>query len=60
MPPKRSWRKETIIQWLNNHNIIVPEKAVKAELLEIALKNLPEKRYEVDDAAKKCSVDILR
>ncbi len=60
MPPKRSWRKEYIIQWLNAHNINVPVKAVKAELLEIAMKNLPEKRYEIDEAAKKYNVDILR
>jgi hypothetical protein len=53
MPPKRSWRKEYIIQWLNNHNIDVPVKAVKAELLDIAMKNLPEKRYETDEAVKK-------
>jgi hypothetical protein len=51
--PKRSWRKETIIQWLSSHNIVFPEKVVKAELLEIALNNLPEKRYEIDEAAKK-------
>ncbi|CAF2922442.1 unnamed protein product [Rotaria sp. Silwood2] len=60
MPPKRSWRKEHIIQWLNTHNIDVPVKAVKAELLDIAMKNLPEKRYETDEAAKKYNVDILR
>ncbi|CAF4839387.1 unnamed protein product [Rotaria sp. Silwood2] len=60
MPPKRSWRKEHIIQWLNTHNIDVPVKAVKTELLDIAMKNLPEKRYETDEAAKKYNVDILR
>ncbi|CAF1304862.1 unnamed protein product [Rotaria sordida] len=60
MPPKRSWRKEYIVQWLNDHNINVPVKAVKAELLEIAMKNLPEKRYEIDETAKKYNVDILR
>ncbi|CAF4673385.1 unnamed protein product, partial [Rotaria sp. Silwood2] len=60
MPPKRSWRKEHIIQWLNAHNIDVPVKAVKTELLDIAMKNLPEKRYETDEAAKKYNVDILR
>ncbi|CAF4113132.1 unnamed protein product [Rotaria sordida] len=60
MPSKRSWRKEYIIQWLNAHNTSVPVKAVKAELLEIAMKNLPEKRYEIDEAAKNYNVDILR
>ncbi|CAF2783812.1 unnamed protein product [Rotaria sp. Silwood2] len=38
----------------------VPGKAVKAELLDIAIKNLPEKRYETDEAVKKYNVDILR
>ncbi|CAF3892593.1 unnamed protein product [Rotaria sp. Silwood2] len=60
MPPKRSWRKEHIIQWLNTNNIDVPVKAVKAELLDIAMKNLPEKRYETGEAAKKYNVDIFR
>ncbi|CAF1317437.1 unnamed protein product, partial [Rotaria sp. Silwood1] len=59
-PPKRSWRKEAIIRWLKSHNIVVPEKAVKAELLEIALDNLPPKKYEIDEAAKKYNVGILR
>jgi hypothetical protein len=59
-PPKRSWRKEAIIRWLSNHNIVFPEKVVKAELLEIALNNLPEKKYEIDEAAKKYNVGILR
>ncbi len=35
-------------------------KAVKAELLDIAMKNLPEKRYETDEAVKKYNVKILR
>ncbi|CAF4982293.1 unnamed protein product [Rotaria sp. Silwood1] len=60
MPPKRSWRKEHIIQWLNTHSIDVPVKAVKAELLDITMKKLPEKRYETNEAAKKYNVDILR
>ncbi|CAF1111372.1 unnamed protein product [Rotaria sordida] len=60
MPSKRSWRKEYIIQWLNAHSINVPVKAVIAELLEIAMKNLPEKRYEIDEVAKNYNVDILR
>ncbi|CAF4384183.1 unnamed protein product, partial [Rotaria sordida] len=60
MPSNRSWRKEYIIQWLNAHNINVPVKAVKAELLEIAMKNLPEERYEIDEVAKNYNVDILR
>ncbi|CAF4261715.1 unnamed protein product, partial [Rotaria sp. Silwood2] len=59
IPAERSWRKEYSIQWLNAHNIDVPVKAVKAELLDIAMKNLPGKRYETDEAAKKYNVDML-
>ncbi|CAF4203175.1 unnamed protein product, partial [Rotaria sordida] len=59
IPPKGSWRKEYIIQWLNAHSINVPVKAAKAVFLKIVIKNLPEKRYEIDEAAKKYNVDIL-
>ncbi|CAF3085822.1 unnamed protein product [Rotaria sp. Silwood2] len=59
-PPKRAWRKEAVIRWLKSNNIVVPEKAVKAELLEIALDNLPPKKYQIDEAAKKYNVGILR
>ncbi len=60
IPPKRAWRKEVIIQWLSRHKIKVPIKATKAELLELASKNLPEKRYVVDEIANKYNVGILR
>ncbi len=60
IPPKRAWRKEMIVQWLINHNISVPTKATKAELLMLAFDNLPPKRYVVDEVAKKYNVDILR
>jgi hypothetical protein len=59
-PPKRSWRKEAIMRRLSSHNIVFPEKVVRTQLLEIALNNLPEKRYEMDEAAKKYNVGILR
>jgi hypothetical protein len=58
IPPKRAWRKELIVQWQVNHNIIVPVKATKMELLLLAFDNLPPKRYVVDDVAKKYNVDI--
>ena len=60
MPPKRSWRKELISDWLRRHRISIPEKATKAELLELAFDNLPEKRYIVDEAAAAYDIDILR
>ncbi|CAF1170090.1 unnamed protein product [Rotaria sordida] len=60
IPPKRAWRKDLAVQWLINHNIRVPFKATKAELLMLAFDKLPPKRYLVDEAAKKYNVDILR
>ena len=60
MPPKRSWRKEPIRDWLRRHRITLPEKATKAVLLELAFDNLPEKRYIVDEAAAAYDINILR
>ena len=42
-PPKRAWNKATIIEWLSIRQIKCPELATKAELLEIAFQNVPEK-----------------
>ncbi len=60
MPPKRSWRKEFIINWLSRHRVLVPIKATKAQLLQLAFNNLPEKRYVVDKVAAAYSIQILR
>jgi hypothetical protein len=60
MPPKRSWRKELICDWLRHHRVPIPTKATKAVLLQLAFANLPEKRYVVDEAAAAYNVDILR
>jgi hypothetical protein len=60
MPPKRSWRKELIIDWLRRHRVSIPIKATKAELLQLAFANLPEKRYVVDEVAMEYNINILR
>ncbi len=60
MPPKRSWRKELISDWLKHHRVSIPAKATKAVLLQLAFANLPEKRYVVDEAAAAYNIDILR
>ncbi len=60
IPPKRAWRKDLIMQWLVNHNIRVPFKDTKAELLVVALDNLPPKRYVIGEASKKYDVNILQ
>ena len=43
-PPKRSWRKEHIIEWLRCHNVPLRAKTTKAELMELEFSNLSEKR----------------
>jgi hypothetical protein len=60
MPPKRSWRKELIIDWLKRNRVSIPIKATKAVLLQIAFANLPEKRYVVDEVAMEYNINILR
>ena len=59
-PPKRSWRKELIIEWPRRHNVPLPAKATKAELMELAFSNLPEKRYVTDELDAKYSITVLR
>ena len=59
-PPKRSWKKQVIINWLDRHDLPFSENMTKAELLEVALDNLPPKRYIVDEVAAKHNVQILR
>ena len=49
-----------IIDWLKRRSVSVPVKATKAELLELAFGNLPEKRYVVDEPAAKYNIKILR
>ena len=59
-PPKRSWHKELIIEWLRRHNVSLPVKATKAELIELAFSNLPEKRYVTDELVAKYNIAVLR
>jgi hypothetical protein len=60
MPPKRSWRKELISDWLRRHRVSIPIKPTKAVLLQLAFANLPEKCYIVDEAAMVYNINILR
>ena len=53
-------RKQLIIEWLKRHNVSVPVKSTKAELLELACDNLSKKRYVVDETAAKYDIEILR
>lgn len=60
MPPKRSWKKQLIINGFEKQEIPFTDHMKKAELLEIALNNLLQKRYVVDEVAAKSYVQILR
>src|SRR5690242_19935059 len=40
-PPRRSWRKQMIANWLDDHHILYENDISKAELLDLACKNLP-------------------
>jgi len=60
MPPKRLWKKQMIINWLDKHDLPFSDNMTKAELLELAFDNLPPKRYVVDEVAAKHDVQILR
>jgi hypothetical protein len=60
MPPKRSWKKQLIINWLDKHDLPFTDNMTKAELVEVAFDNLPSKRYVVDEVAAKNDVQILR
>jgi hypothetical protein len=59
-PPQRSWRKQKIANWLHDHNILYANDISKAELLQLAYENLPQKKYKVDEEAKMYRINILR
>ncbi|CAF4100217.1 unnamed protein product [Rotaria sp. Silwood1] len=59
-PPKRSWRKDQIQRWLDEHNIKYDVKLKKSELLEIAFANIPPKRYKTNAAANAFNVELIR
>ncbi|CAF2602377.1 unnamed protein product [Rotaria sp. Silwood2] len=58
-PPLRSWRKQMIADWLHDHDISYAKDISKAELLELAYENLPEKKYKVEEEAKQYQINIL-
>ncbi|CAF2968883.1 unnamed protein product [Rotaria sp. Silwood2] len=58
--PTRSLRKVAIQNWLDQRNIEYEPVLTKAELLEIAVKFAPPRRYKVDEAAQRFNVEILR
>ena len=59
-PPRRSWRKDQLQKWLEEHSIIYDTKLKKAELLEIASANVPAKRYKTNAVANVSNVELVR
>ena len=59
-PPKRSWRKDQLQKWLEEHGIIYDTKLKKAELLEIVPANVPPKRYKTNAVTNVSNVELVR
>ena len=59
-PPKRSWCKDQLQKWLEEHGIIYDTKLKKAELLEIAPANVPPRRYKTNAVANVSNVELIR
>ena len=59
-PPKRSWKKSILQEWLTTRKIKYDTFMTKAELLELAFENLPPRQYVVDKVAAEYGVQILR
>ena len=57
---KKILNKQKTTEWLDFHQLNYPERVTKAELLEIAFENAPQKKYVVDKTAKVYNVDIVR
>ncbi|CAF2733820.1 unnamed protein product [Rotaria sp. Silwood2] len=59
-PPKRSWRKSEIEQWLRKRKIKYEICQKKAQLFELAIANAPPKKFKADVVAAKFNVQLLR
>ena len=58
--PSRSWNKNQIREWLIYHSVPFLDQYSKSELLELSYAYAPEKKYIVDETAKKFDIEILR
>ena len=59
-PPKRSWRRVQIEKWLDQHEVKFHDSMKKSQLLELAFRNLPPKKFKTNEAAAEFNVEILR
>lgn len=58
--PTNSWKKQEIVDWLNNKSINYPVNAYKNELLTIAQNNIEPKRFACDEMILESGHQILR
>ncbi|CAF3865788.1 unnamed protein product [Rotaria sp. Silwood1] len=59
-PPKRSWKKQLIADWLTTRKIKYELYMTKAELIQLAFAHLPPKEFLVDKVASKYNIEIVR
>ena len=59
-PPKRSWRKNQIEEWLKRRSIKYESSLKKPQLLELAIANAPPKKFKTDAIAAEFNVQLLR
>ena len=58
-PPKRSWRKDQLQKWLEEHGIIYDTKLKKDELLEIVSANVPPKCYKTNAVTNVSNIELV-
>jgi hypothetical protein len=58
--PSRSWNKDKIRAWLEQHQVPYLDHYLKAELFELCHVNVPRKEYLIDNAAASFNIEILR
>ncbi|CAF4425847.1 unnamed protein product, partial [Rotaria sp. Silwood2] len=59
-PPKRAWKKESVVEWLTARKIKFETYMTKAELIPLAFNHLPPKEFIVDKIANKYDIEIVR
>lgn len=58
--PNSNWNKSDIKNWLQERLIFYHNNLLKVQLLEVAKRNLPPKKYEVEELATKYGHEVLR
>ena len=59
-PPKRTWVKQLVVDWLTKRNIKLETYMTKSELIQLAFSQLPPKQYIVDKVVHTYNIEIVR